>query len=103
MGDQLSTVGRTPQDIQPQDPATRIAALKSRVQNANNLKIGAEKTLEILKQTYDQKLIELKNLGIADVQELPVKIVELQNKLNEKLSIAETQMATVETQLQAIQ
>ena len=67
------------------DPAVRIQQLKTRIQNANDTRIGAEKTLELLKVTKATKVAELKGLGIESVDDLPAKITELEGNMEAQL------------------
>lgn len=80
-------------------PADRIISLKTRIQQANNTKIGAEKTLELLKKDYDARIVELQKYNITDVSKLPEIINDLSVKLNTLLQDAENNMAVIESKL----
>ena len=84
------------------DPAARIQQLKARIKTASDMRIGAEKTLELLKATKATKVAELKGLGIESVDDLPAKIAELEGNMEAQLVYVEQNMTDVETKLSTL-
>jgi len=84
------------------DPAIRIQQLKSRIKTTNDARIGAEKTLELLKATKETKVAELNALGIDNVEDLPSKILELQGNMEGQLVYVEQNMTDVESKLSTL-
>jgi len=84
------------------DPAIRIQQLKSRIKTTNDARIGAEKTLELLKATKETKVAELNALGIDNVEDLPSKILELQGNMEAQLVYVEQNMTDVESKLSTL-
>ena len=64
-------------------PEQRIENIKKRADEINTKKVQAQAQVQLLQKQYDQKVEELKALGITDVSDIPRQIVELENSLND--------------------
>ncbi|MCK9542539.1 MAG: hypothetical protein M0R03_10985 [Novosphingobium sp.] len=80
-------------------PEQRIQEIKRKIEELNTKKIQAGAQLEVLQKQYNEKLQELKALGIEDLNNIPQTITNLQNELNTLLSQAEINIIELETSL----
>lgn len=83
----------------PTDSKQRIENIKQRTDAINNKKLQAQAQVEVLQQQYNQKVEELKVLGVADLNNLPQTIQNLEQELEMLLSQAEVQLSQIEEQI----
>jgi len=74
--------------------------LQKRIARLEKEKISAQKEVEMLKKQYDEKIVELEQYGITNVQDLPKKIAELKAQYNNLLEQLNSQVTQLEQLLQ---
>lgn len=81
------------------DPQQRIENIRNRVDAINNKKLQAQAQVQILQQQYDQKIEELKALGVNNLDDLPQTIQNLEQELQNILNQTENQLSQIEEQI----
>jgi predicted nucleic acid-binding Zn-ribbon protein len=92
-------VTKVPTTINSEDLSSRLSSLQGRIKNISEKKIGLKKELELLRNSHSQMLEELKTKGITDVKDLPKKIKELEEEINQKTSELEILVSDAESKL----
>ena len=82
-------------------PATKIAALKDRVNKVNTSVSESKVRLEFLKKQYDELKAKALELGVEDTKELPTIISQTEAELAELLSQVESALIQAEQILNA--
>jgi F0F1-type ATP synthase membrane subunit b/b' len=77
----------------------RIDGIKKRLDDINAKKLQAQAQLQVLEPQYNQKVEELKQLGITDFNNIPKVLEDLQKELEQLLQQAETNLTQLEEQL----
>ena len=78
-----------------------LTDLQARIDVLTTERIGAQKELELLHKQYDEKIEELKELGVYSIYDIPKQIEELNQQLQERIAGIETQVSDLEEQLGA--
>ena len=79
---------------------TKIQSIKSRIETIKSKKAEATAQLTILKQQYDQKVKELKDLGIEDLSNLPKLISDKEQELQNLVESTDVELQRIELQIQ---
>jgi len=85
------------------DITKRLEKLTTKSKELETKKIRAEQEVSLLKKQYDELLIELKQAGIEDVNNLPNLIDQLEEEFNRKLSKGESDIEQIEKNLASLQ
>ena len=77
-------------------PTEQLTSLQKRLEELQQKKIGAQKELELLQEQYQGCVGELKQYGIEDLANAPVKIQELEEELLRLVQQLENDLDKVE-------
>lgn len=80
-------------------PTEKLTSLQSRITKLNNEKISAQTSLKHLREQYDQKIIQLKQLGVENTSNLSEVLKTLEENLQVELSSLETALTHIENSI----
>jgi len=78
----------------------RLSDIKKRINSITQAKMTAQAELKLLKKQYEDKIGELKELGIEDVTNLPEIIKNSQIELENSFVDIETKLDKIDNELQ---
>jgi len=79
-----------------EDSLTTLENLKKRADALTKKKMAAETELEFLQSQHEEILVELKSLGITDVDNLPELIVAYEAEIKKQLQEIDTSITSLE-------
>jgi len=77
----------------------KINSLQGRIDSLKNKKVAISTEIDILQNQYNEKLSELKELGITDPSILPDKISELEKEIEDAIANADIIISDIESKL----
>ena len=80
-------------------PEQRIEAIKTRTEDIKTKKVQAEAQLQILQQQYDQKIEELKQVGVTDLSNVANTVAQLEAELQTLLTQTEESLSLIEASI----
>ncbi len=97
--DKLTTKQSVTGMTQATDPTKRLESLKKRADEIEKKKMSAEAELQFLEKQHDELLLQLKELGIEDVSDLPGTILAYEQEIEKQLHELETNISEVESKV----
>jgi len=80
-------------------PEQRIEAIKTRTEDIKTKKVQAEAQLQILQQQYDQKIEDLKQVGVTDLSNVVNTVAKLEAELQTLLTQTEESLSLIEASI----
>lgn len=82
------------------DPVQKLTSLQARIDEIEKKKIQSQKEMELFQKAYDEKVEELKEYGITDVNDLQGIITQMETELKEQIEALDKSLTSVESQIQ---
>ena len=82
--------------------ADQLRALTKEVADIQAAKIGAEKELELCRRQYNETVAKVQAAGVQNVEDLPARIAELRQDLQERLAAAWSSVTSIKTRLSSM-
>lgn len=86
--------------MQTKPTIDNFTSLQKRISDIEKRKIQASTELEMLQRQYEEKVEELKELGIEDVGDVPALLEDLREQQRQKEQEIELQLNQIEKELQ---
>ena len=83
------------------EATNKLNSLQTRIDSLKNRKVAITTERDILKKQYDEKVVELSELGIKDLSTLSSTIESLEKELQEEIESIETIVTDIEAKLDA--
>ena len=87
-------------NIASEDPVQKLTSLQARIDEIEKKKISSQKEMEIFQKAYDEKVEELKEYGITDVNNLQGMITQIETELKEQIEALDKSLTSIESQIQ---
>lgn len=87
-------------DTISEDPVQKLTSLQARIDEIEKKKIQSQKEMELFQKAYNEKVEELKEYGITDVNDLQGIITQMETELKEQIEALDKSLTSVESQIQ---
>jgi chromosome segregation ATPase len=85
-----------------QDEVQKLLSFQKRIDTIKQKRNSAEAEVNVLQTQYNEKVLEAKELGIENIEELPTLIAQQEEQLQSQLQDLETQITSTEEALKKI-